>query len=187
MSSNVLQRIASIHQTKINKYALVRQKKFAAKMREKLAFEDTQILEIWNEVKAIEVRNFAPRDVDGVCVPLENFFDTTAEFNICGTGLVLFDSRGCSAAWYCQCDDDTKNNSQQINYRAHGTHFNDVWHADANNINHVKEQFTASFIKWLARRITPEILVKLGVDMTAQVTLIDKPKTKRKVSKVTNE
>lgn len=183
MNTNVLQRIAAIHQAKINKRALKRQKKLAQAMKEKLAFEDTRILEIWDEVKTIEVKNFAPDEVDGVMVPLASFFNARSVTNIDGNGLELLDSANCSAYWRCNIEECGPEEMRgHIVYSVNTRLEHNTWHSK--KVPDAKDKLVESFVTWLSKRITPDILINLGIDMTAQCDALELSKPKRKVSKI---
>lgn len=180
-AQNILQRIAAIHQERFNKQALKRQKEAVLDAKEKFAFEDTKIPEIWEAVKDIEIVNHAPEVVDGFTAPLHQFLvpeiDNTHVKK--SRGIALYDRKQCIAIWYCTVDEKENIIHYNVSTTSTNLYKNSKEHPDA------VAKFVDTFIGWLARRITPDILLRLGVDMTAKIESEIDIKPKRKISKVT--
>lgn len=125
-------------------------KKLELLSRKRAAWIQTGIPQMWEDVKHIEVKNFARHNVAGETPPLVDFVSPLAECNIYGTGLALHDSRFAQAVWHVIAENDRKADSP-LKYVTY----------DVGYVN-TPEEMRQSFIKWLARRIDHRVVVDLG-------------------------
>lgn len=166
--SDVIQRIAAIHRERVAKYEkkrLARNRKLAS---QQAYFRDSGILEMWNDVKDIVVKNPVPDELEGITVPLSALVDHVSEANIQQTGLVLRDKDSCQAQWLIEDHSNDSDEQPQLWYSvvAGKNHFR--YPHDQKDI---KKQFCDSFAKWLSRHITAQMLAEMDIDVeTPSVT-----------------
>jgi hypothetical protein len=105
----------------------------------------TGIPQMWDEIKHIEVRNFARGDVAGDMVPLMNFVIPHEECNVYGHGLALYSWRGGNVIWNVENGDRAANG-----YMASEGYMD------------TPAQVQQDFIKWLAKKIDHATIAGLG-------------------------
>jgi hypothetical protein len=160
--SDVFQRVAAIHReriTKAEKTRLLKKKKLGA---QQAYFKDTGIMEMWDDVKDIVIPNPLPEIFDGYTIPLSALVLETAEENINKTGLVLRDKNDNTCDWAVDDQSVDKDEQPKLYYRASAGKTNFCLGTDAPE---AKKLFIDSFIKWLSKFITPQMLLDMNVDL----------------------
>lgn len=166
--SNVLQRIAAIHRERVaknEKKRLARQRKLA---QQQAYFRDSGILEMWEDVKDISIKNPIPDVLEGFTVPLSALLMTTDAANLDGVGLALRDKNNTLARW-CIEDHSQLTNEQPVLWYSVITNSDSFCHP--HDQKDIKKQFCDSFVKWLARHITAPMVAEMGIEIeTPSVT-----------------
>jgi hypothetical protein len=160
--SDVFQRVAAIHRdriTKAEKTRLLKKKKLGA---QQAYFKDTGIMEMWDDVKDIVIPNPLPDVFEGYTIPLSALVLETAEENIKQTGLVLRDKNDGTHDWVVEDPSADKDEQPTLYYRATTTKTNFSLPHDQPE---AKKQFVDSFIKWLSKFITPQMLLDMNIDL----------------------
>lgn len=166
--SDVLQRIANIHRERVaknEKKRLTRKRKLAS---QQAYFRESGILEMWNDVKDIVVKNPIPDILEGIAVPLSALVEPAHDANIEQTGLVLRDTGGRAAMWLVEDHSNEADEQPKLYYNvvAGKNHFR--YPHDQKDI---KKQFCDSFVKWLSRHITAQMMAEMNIDIeTPSVT-----------------
>lgn len=161
--SNTLQRIAAIHRERVAKHEKKRLTKKIKLERQRAYFRDSGIVEMWNEVKDIVVKNPAPDNLEGITLPLSALVDDTHEANILGTGLALHDKNGCLAQWLVEDHSSTNDEQPKIYYQViAGSNNSFCYPHDQKDI---KKEFCDSFVKWLSKHITAQMVVEMDIDI----------------------
>ena len=164
--SNVFQRVAAVHRERIakaEKTRLNRKKKLA---RQQAYFKDTGLPEMWDAVKNIKIPNHVPDVLDGLTITFADLIDPVDSDNISNTGLVLYGKNDARMAWIVEDNSATEEDAdpKHIYYRATG--MRNTFCLPADNAD-AKKQFIDSFIKWLSKYITPQMLVDMDIDLEA--------------------
>ena len=165
--SDVLRRIADIHRAKVAK---AEEKRAAKESRRRRAFElfrASGIPAMWEDVKDIQVRNFAPEDVAGFTPRLADFAIDNDAAKINGDGLALYNGRERIITWQVVVQGFDQ---APAYYMSKGC----FTHPDA------AEKMVQDFVQWLAKRITPQILLDMDIDLSPVVP----PKQTRRIQKL---
>ena len=152
--SDVFQRIMRVHRDRIargNKKRAEQEKKLETARN---LFRATGIPEMWDDVKNIRVVNFCPEHVLGYQPQLHEFLDAASSHNINGTGLCLYRHGDSEYSWCCIAFNDT--DFQYHSPDGSGSQ------KDSNFVDIMRN----SFVKWLAKRITPQMIEDMGIDVT---------------------
>lgn len=168
--SDVLRRIADIHRAKVAKAEETRAAKESRRRRAVELFRASGIPAMWEDVKDIQVRNFAPEDVAGFTPRLADFEIDDDAANINGDGLALYNGRETVIKWQV-----VVNNFDQA--PAYCTSKGWFAHQDA------AEKMVQDFVQWLAKRITPRILLDMDIDLSP-VELAEVPRQTRRIQKL---
>lgn len=146
---NVFQLIANVQSELQQKKASRLEKKLARLTRMREAWLRTGIPQMWEDVKHIEVVNFAKNDVAGERAPLISFVVPHEHANIYDHGLALYSKNGGQVYWYVDEQASNSPNPVMCYYGPRGIYDN-------------VDDFRASFVEWLARKIDPRVIVDLG-------------------------
>jgi hypothetical protein len=158
--SDVLRRIAALHRERYAKLETERVENAKILATKQAYFRDSGIPEMWEAVKDIYVANPAPHAVEGFTVPLSalvvDYDDRTRD----GYGLMIHGPAKSQPEWYVDLDKlkDTPT------YRYFSAHKN--FSAKATDTD-AKKKFCESFVRFLAKLITPQVLLGLDVDLSA--------------------
>lgn len=163
--SNVIQRIAAIHRERVAKHEkkrLTRQRKLE---RQQSYFRDSGIMDMWNEVKDIVVKNPVPDILEGITVPLAALVDPTDEANILQTGLALHDKGGILARWVVEDHSSASDEQPKLYYQViAGSNNSFCYPHDQKDI---KKEFCDAFVKWLSKHITAQMVAEMDIDIEA--------------------
>lgn len=171
--TDVLRRVALIHAERLekaNKKRLITKRKLAARVA---YFRDSGIPEMWEDIKDIKIPNPAKDRLEGFTVTFADLVVPTCADTIEGTGLTLYDKHESDATWYVQdtADVDAEQPLLVYTHTAPGSKNNErSLHIDTAK-DGAKQKFVQSFIDWLARHITPQMLAEMDIDMRPQVTV----------------
>jgi hypothetical protein len=165
--SDVLRRIADIHRARVAKAEEVRTAKTALRAREVELFRASGIPAMWEDVKDIQVRNFAPENVAGFTPRLADFVIGDDALNINGNGLALYNNRKPIIAWKV-----VVNSFDQA--PAYCMSKGCFTHQDA------AEKMVQDFVQWLAKRITPRMLLEMDIDLSP----VEPQKQTRRIQKL---
>lgn len=150
--SNVLQMIANEQKKLADKRNEKLNKQLDLRVRLRKAWRATGIPEMWEQIKHIEVRNFARNDVLGDRAPLADFVVLHDQAVVYDTGLTLYaDRNGGWVRWEC---DET--NDDKLMYR----------YMDQNKSRHCEtlDEFQQTFVAWFAKKIDPASIAELGIE-----------------------
>jgi hypothetical protein len=178
--SNVFQLVAAVHRGRLAK---AEKKRLDAKkklVRQQAYFKDTGLPEMWDEVKNIKIPNPIHEVLDGLTVTIGDLVDPTAIENIQNTGLVVYSKNNTQCEWIVEDNSATEEDigPKHIYYRVINGKDN---FCESHEKPDSKKKFVDSFIKWLARHITPSMLVEMDIDLeTPSVT-----KRSRKILQLT--
>ena len=170
--SDVLRRVALIHAERLekaNKKRLITKRKLAARVA---YFRDSGIPEMWEDIKNIRIPNPAKDRIEGFTVTFADLVVPTCADTIEGTGLTLYDKNDLAATWYVQ-DTATVDAEQPLlvyTHTAPGRKNHANLHIDTAK-DGAKQKFVQSFIDWLARHITPQMLAEMDIDLRPQATV----------------
>lgn len=162
--SDVFQRVAAVHR---ERFAKAEKKRLDAKkklVRVQAYFKDTGLPEMWNEVKNIKIPNPVPDILDGLTIVLGDLAVQTAIENIENTGLVVHAKNNGQCEWVVEDNSATENDAgpKHLYYRvAAGKDSFCVTQEQTD----AKKKFVDSFIKWLSKYITPQMLVDMDIDL----------------------
>jgi hypothetical protein len=162
--SDVLRRVAAVHR---ERFAKAEKKRLDAKkklVRTQAYFKDTGLPEMWDEVKNIKIPHPVPEILDSLTITLGDLVDPTALENIQNTGLTVYGKNNTQCEWVVEDNSATENDAspKHIYYRVVAGKDNfcvTQEQADA------KKRFVDSFIKWLSKYITPQMLVDMDIDL----------------------
>lgn len=118
--------------------------------RKRAAWLQTGIPQMWEDVKHVEVKNFARNDVAGDVAALADFISPDTTCNVYNTGVALYDNRHGVVSWEITAENDNKSDSP-LQYL--------TWD---NGYVATPEEMRQSFIKWLARRIDHRVVAGMG-------------------------
>jgi hypothetical protein len=149
---------------KANKKRLITKRKLAARVA---YFRDSGIPEMWEDIKNIKIPNPAKDRIEGLTVTFADLVVPTCADTIEGTGLTLHDKNDVDATWYVQdtADCDAEQPLLVYTHTAHGSKNHTHLHIDTAKEG-AKQQFVQSFITWLAKKITPQMLAEMDINMT---------------------
>jgi len=159
--SDILHRIAAVHAERQKKSDEILKKKQLILGRKKAYFKDSGIPEMWEDVKAIKIKNPVPEILAGFYVPLA---DLLVEYNITvaeQSGLVLRDTSDSELVWRIEIDEKTNEPLYEHIGKNHKMTIANASEKDA------KKNFVDSFVRYLSYKITPVTLEQLGVDIGA--------------------
>ena len=167
--TDVLRRVALIHAERLekaNKKRLIAKRKLAARVA---YFRDSGIPEMWEDIKDIRIPNPAKDKLEGFTVTFADLVVPTCADTIEGTGLTLYDKHELDATWHVQdtADVDAEQPLLVYTHTAPGNKHNSHLHIDTAKEG-AKQKFVQSFINWLARHITPQMLAEMDIDMSPQ-------------------
>ena len=170
--TDVLRRVALIHTERLekaNKKRLITKRKLAARVA---YFRDSGIPEMWEDIKNIRIPNPAKDRLEGFTVTFADLVVPTCADTIEGAGLTLYDKNDVDATWYVQdtADCDAEQPLLVYTHTAHGSRNNSNLHIDTAK-DDAKQKFVQSFINWLARHITPQMLAEMDIDLRPQATV----------------
>jgi hypothetical protein len=171
--SDVLRRVAMIHAERLekaNKKRLITKRKLAARVA---YFRDSGIPEMWEDIKDIRIPNPAKDRIEGFTVTFADLVVPTCADTIEGAGLTLYDKHDLDATWYVQdtADVDAEQPLLVYTHTAPGSRNNArSLHIDTAK-DDAKQKFVQSFIDWLARHITPQMLAEMDIDLRPQATV----------------
>lgn len=166
--SSVFQKIALVHRERVEKQNKIR---LRAKSKRDLCaayFKDTGIPDMWNEVKDIKIPNPVPETLEGFTVSLGELVVAENIDVLHGTGLTLHYKGGAEVSWYVQ-DQSTDSAETAEPYYYHndpvrGRH-NFCLCANDSAAKDNKTKFVDSFIRWLSKYITPQMLAEMDIDI----------------------
>ena len=164
MASDVFQRVAAVHRERIAKAEKKRLdgKKKLARMQ--AYFKDTGVREMWDAVKDIKIPNPVPEVLDGLTVTIGDLAVRTARENIENTGLVVHAKNDMECQWVVEDNSATEEDAaaRHLYYRVSAGKDNFCVTQEQTD---AKKRFIDSFIKWLAKYITPQMLVDMDIDL----------------------
>lgn len=164
--SDVLRRVAAVHVARLekaNKKRLVEKRKLAARVA---YFRDSGIPEMWEDIKDIKISNPVKDRLEGFTVTFADLVIPTDADTIEGTGLTLYDKNGLDASWYAE-DTATADAEQPLLLYSHAAGSRKSGLRIDVAKDGAKQKFVESFIAWLAKHITPQMLAEMDIDMTA--------------------
>lgn len=167
--SDVLRRVALLHAERLeqaNKKRLITKRKLAARVA---YFRDSGIPEMWEDIKNIKISNPAKDKIEGFTVTFADLVVPTCADTIEGTGLTLYDKNDFEVTWYVQDTADLQSEQPSLVYTHTAPRHQDSLHIDTAK-DGAKQKFVESFIRWLAKRITPQMLAEMDIDMTPPTT-----------------
>jgi hypothetical protein len=173
--TDVLRRVAMVHmerQEKADKKRLLAKRKLAAKMA---YFKDSGIPEMWEDIKDIRIANPAKDKIEGFTVTFADLVIPTCADVVEGTGLSLYDKNDAEVMWYVQDESDTQSEQPVLVYTHNGSRHQDSVHIHVEQ-DGAKQKFVESFIKWLAKHLTPQMLAEMDIDMTPASSTTKKPR-----------
>jgi hypothetical protein len=173
--SDVLRRVAMCHmerQEKADKKRLIAKRKLAAKMA---YFKDSGIPEMWEDVKNIRIANPAKDKIEGLTVTFADLVVPTCADVIESTGLTLYDKNDAEVMWYVQDEAATQSEQPVLVYTHTAPRHQDSVHIAVDQ-DDAKQKFVDSFIKWLTKHITPQMLAEMDIDMTPANSTVKKPR-----------
>lgn len=161
--TDILQQIAAVHHARLSKFAAERNREKMKIGRERAYFKDTGIAEMFDEVKAIRIANPVPEIRDGLIITLEDLLDEFAEENLNETGIAVHDKGGSKTTWRVgDCTNSKPNSPLLLRYE----HFNHRKNLLVNvNDDGAKAKFVNTFVRWLARHITPAMLLEMNIEI----------------------
>lgn len=175
--SNVLQQIAALHREKRAALDKQRVEKKMILARKQAYFKDSGIPEMWEAVKDIKVVNPAPESIEGFSVQLKDLLDAEDIEVLTQSGISLYGKKAQQPTWYVSLNN--LNDTPVYVYSGGARHLSiKADQADA------KKKFQNSFVRFLARLITPQILLDLDIDLSAPVP---EKKITRKFLQVAND
>lgn len=170
--TDVLRRVALLHAERLekaNKKRLITNRKLTARVA---YFRDSGIPEMWEDIKDIKIPNPVKDRIEGFTVTFADLVVPTCADTIEGTGLTLYDKNDVDASWYVQDTAGVEADQPLLVYThtANGSKNHTHLHIDAAK-DGAKQKFVQSFINWLARRITPQMLADMDIDMSPKATV----------------
>lgn len=161
--TDILQQVAAVHHARLSKFAAERNREKMKIGRERAYFADTGIAEMFDEVKAIRIANPIPEIRDGTIITLEDLLDEFAEENLKETGIAVHDKNGSRSVWRVgDCTDSEPNSPLLLRYEYFGRRKNLLVNV---NDTDAKLKFGNTFVRWLARHITPTMLIDMNIEI----------------------
>lgn len=176
--SNVLQQIAALHREKRASLDEKRMEKKKILARKQAYFKDSGIPEMWETVQDIKVVNPAPETIEGFSVQLKDLIIVEDVDVILKTGIALYGKDGQEHAWHIVLDDTV---TTPVYTHAGGSKLLSI-KVDQTD---AKKKFQDSFVRFLSRLITPQILLDLDIDLSAPAP--EKKITRKFLQVATNE
>ena len=164
--TDVFQRVATVHRERFAKLENTRFNRKKKLMRRQAYFKDTGIMEMWDDVKHIKIPNPIPEMLEGLTITIGDLSVPTAIENLEQAGLVVYNKNDTYVEWSIDdhSDNEDVTDTKHVVYRDAGL-------SKGNNMalpgNHpeAKKNFVDSFIKWLAKYITPQMLIDMDIDI----------------------
>ena len=165
--SDVFQRIAVVHRERVakaEKTRLTNKKKLA---RRQAYFKDTGLMEMWDDVKHIKIPNPVPETLEGLTVTIGDLLVPTALENIEQTGLVVYSKNDSFCEWRVDDNSVDENGAlgdpKHIYYQVSGLPKGNMGVCHENP--EAKKKFVDTFVKWLSKYVTPQMLVDMNIDL----------------------
>lgn len=146
---NVFQLIANAQDELRQKKGSRLEKKLTRLTRMRDAWLRTGIPQMWEDVKNIEVANFAKNDIPGDRAPLAAFVVPHAVANVYDYGLELHSRSGGAVYWYVE--EQASNSANPV-----------MTYVNTNGTVDTADDLRVSFVNWLARKIDPRVIMDLG-------------------------
>lgn len=162
--SDVFNLIANIHRERVAKTNKKRLDNKQRLSRAQAYFKDTGIMEMWDDVKEIKIPNPAPDMIDGLTIAINDLVVTPNDTNYNQTGLVLYGKRGRQHEWNIE-DSHASEASVEPQRMWYRVTTDKISFAESADKPESKKRFVDSFVTWLAKYITPTMLVDMGVDI----------------------
>lgn len=166
--SDVLQKIARMHKERVEKQNKIRLRKKSKLDLCVAYFNDSGIPEMWAEVKDIKIPNPVPDIVEGLTITLADLVVKTDLNVIQGTGLALYHKSSDEASWYVQDQsNDNAENAEPYYYHNDPPRGRNNFCVCANDseAKNNKTKFVDSFIRWLSKYITPQMLAEMDIEV----------------------
>lgn len=160
--SDVLQRVAAVHRDRVAKKEKERTRYLRKLNQQQAYFKDSGIMDMWEDVKEILIKNPVPHRIEGITIPLNALWDATHEDNIQQTGLALLNRNNGVAQWTIEDHSNHKEDQPKIFYRVLTGKENFCLPHDQKD---VKKKFCDAFIKWLANHITAQMIFDWGIEI----------------------
>lgn len=161
--SNVFYKVAEVHRARLEKKDKIRTNNKRALDRAVAYFRDSGIPEMWEAVKDIKVRNPALEQVAGLVVPLSDLVDRLNAEVLQGNGLSFHDGE-YQYSWYVEAALESDGEKERLYYRLNSPSKNFSYPVEEAQ---AKQKFVDSFIKWLSRHITPQMLAEMDPELLA--------------------
>jgi hypothetical protein len=161
--SDVLRRVALVHAERFEgktKERLLKKRKAAARQA---YFRDSGILDMFEDIKNIQIANPVPELIDGFTVTFNDLVIPTDHDYLVGAGISFYDKDSREVSWYVNDSSDTASEQPTLHYEWCGAKLSGDLRVDAPD---AKQKFVDSFVKWLARKITPQMLADMNIDMS---------------------
>lgn len=161
--SDVFQRIAAVHRERIAKAEKTRTDTKKKLARQQAYFKDTGLPAMWDAVKDVKIPNPLPEVIEGLTIPLAALLDTENLDTIKHTGLVFHAKDNNNVEWVVVDNSASEDDigPKYIYYRTtSGKGF-----CQSHETPDAKKKFVDSFIKWLAKYITPQMLLEMDIDL----------------------
>lgn len=169
--SNVLQQIAVVHRDRVSRKEKERTRYLRKLQQQRAYFKDSGIMEMWEDVKDIIIKNPVSHRIEGITIPLSALFDPTHEDNIQQTGLALLNKNNGVAQWTIEDHSNYKEDQPKIFYCANDGKIAFCLPHDQKD---VKKKFCAAFVKWLAQHITAQMIVEMGIEIAPAADTVRK-------------
>ncbi|NDC55268.1 MAG: hypothetical protein EBZ69_00275 [Alphaproteobacteria bacterium] len=164
--SNVFYKVAEVHRARLAKKEKIRTNNKRALGRAVAYFKDSGIPEMWETVKDIKVRNPSLEQVEGLVVPFSDLVDILDDKTATGTGLTVYDGED-RYSWYVEASLESDGEKESLYYRLDSPSKNFSYMVEEAQ---AKQKFVDSFIKWLSRHITPQMLAEMDPELLAPPT-----------------
>lgn len=166
--SSVLQKIAQVHRERVEKQNKIRLRKQSKLDLCAAYFKDSGIPEMWDEVKDIKIPNPVPDIIEGLTISLADLVVKTNIKVLQGTGLTVHHKSGDEIAWYVQDQSGAAAETAEPYYYHNDPprgRNNFCLKANGDAAKDNKTRFVNSFINWLSKYITPQMLAEMDIDI----------------------